>query len=79
MIQRIQTLYLLGSFVLIIAMFFFPLAELIDASGKAFQFIYRGIPSITEGEPAVFYAYPVAILLTIITLISLYNGLAKQH
>ena len=71
MIQRIQSLYLLGSFVLIGIMFFFPLAELIDRDGQAYQFLYRGIPALSEGAPAVFLAYPVAILLTIIVLISL--------
>ena len=71
MIQRIQSLYLLGSFILIAVMFFFPLAELVDTAGKTFQFFYRGIPAIAEGEPAIFNAYPVAILLSIIALISL--------
>ncbi|WP_461629767.1 DUF4293 domain-containing protein [Labilibaculum euxinus] len=70
MIQRIQSLYLFGSFILIAVMFFFPLAELVDASGAVYQFLYRGIPSLQEGEPAVFNAMPVAILLSIIALIS---------
>eukprot|EP01029_Cantina_marsupialis_P004690 TRINITY_DN1487_c0_g1_i1.p1 TRINITY_DN1487_c0_g1~~TRINITY_DN1487_c0_g1_i1.p1 ORF type:complete len:174 (-),score=9.28 TRINITY_DN1487_c0_g1_i1:3-524(-) len=71
MIQRIQSLYLLGSFILIAMMFFFPLAELIDASNVAYEFIYRGIPALVEGEPAVFNALPVAVLLSIIALIGL--------
>jgi len=68
MIQRVQTLYLLGVFVLIALMFFFPLAELIDSASQTYTFIYRGIPSLTEGEPMLFKAYPVAILLAIICL-----------
>ncbi|RUT80020.1 DUF4293 domain-containing protein [Ancylomarina longa] len=71
MIQRIQSLYLLGSFVLIVVMFFLPLAELIDAAGNTFTFLYRGIPAVKEGDPAIFNAYPVAILLSIIALITL--------
>lgn len=70
MIQRIQSLYLLGSFILIGIMFFFPLAEL-KAVGQTYEFLYRGIPAIAEGAPAIFIAYPVAILLAIIALISL--------
>jgi len=68
MIQRIQTLFLLGVFVLIALMFFFPLAELIDSASQTYTFIYRGIPSLTEGEPMLYKAYPVAILLVIISL-----------
>jgi len=68
MIQRIQTLYLLGVLVLIALMFFFPLAELIDAASQTYTFIYRGIPSLTDGEPMLFKAYPVAILLAVIIL-----------
>jgi hypothetical protein len=51
-------------------MFFFPLAELIDASGVVYEFLYRGIPALQEGEPLVFNAMPVAILLSVIALIS---------
>ncbi|RZT95660.1 uncharacterized protein DUF4293 [Ancylomarina subtilis] len=68
MIQRIQTLFLLGVLILISLMFFFPLAELIDPANISYSFIYRGIPSVIEGEPMLFKAYPVAILLTIIVL-----------
>lgn len=69
MIQRIQTLYLFGVFILIVLMFFFPLAELIDAATNlTYSFTYRGIPSLSDGEPMIFKAYPVAILLVIIVL-----------
>jgi len=71
MIQRIQSLYLFASFVLIAVMFFLPLAELVDVSGNTFTFLYRGIPAATEGQPVIFNALPVAILLSIIALISL--------
>ena len=64
MIQRIQSLFLLGSFILTGVMFFFPLAELTDSAGQVYKFSYRGIT-------AIFMAYPLAILLTVITLISL--------
>jgi len=68
MIQRVQTLYLLGVFILIALMFFFPLAELIDAANHTYSFLYRGIPSLNEGEPMLFKAYPIAILLAVIIL-----------
>lgn len=70
MIQRIQSLYLLVSFVLVEIMFFFPLAHLTSNKG-VYEFLYRGIPAIKEGEPALFVAYPVAILLGVIALVSL--------
>ncbi len=72
MIQRIQTLYLLGALILMTLMFFFPLAELVDSS-NLFFFTYRGIPSLTEGEPMLFEAYPIAILLLLIVLNSLFT------
>jgi hypothetical protein len=68
MIQRIQTLFLLGVLILMTLMFFFPLAELIDSVNDSYSFIYRGIPSLTEGEPMLFKAYPIAILLAVIVL-----------
>lgn len=70
MIQRMQSLYLLWSFILIEIMFFFPLAELVDASGTVYEFLYRGIPALKEGDPLIYNALPVAILLGIIGLIS---------
>ncbi|MGZ2368214.1 DUF4293 domain-containing protein [Ancylomarina sp. YFZ004] len=68
MIQRIQTLFLLGVLILMTLMFFFPLAELIDSVNNSYSFIYRGIPSLKEGEPMLFKAYPIAILLAVIVL-----------
>ncbi len=68
MIQRIQTLFLLGILILMTLMFFFPLAELIDSANQSYSFLYRGIPSLTDGEPMIFKAYPVAILLVVIVL-----------
>lgn len=68
MIQRIQTLFLLGVLILMTLLFFFPLAELIDSANNSYCFIYRGIPSLSEGEPMLFKAYPLAILLVIIIL-----------
>ena len=68
MIQRIQTLFLLGVLILMTLMFFFPLAELIGSAKISYTFIYRGIPSLEEGEPMLFKAYPIAILLLVIVL-----------
>ena len=68
MIQRIQTLFLLGVLVLMTLLFFFPLAELIVSASDSYLFIYRGIPSLKEGEPMLFNAYPIAILLLVIVL-----------
>tara|TARA_R110001583_G_scaffold99175_4_gene244468 strand:+ start:7372 stop:7833 length:462 start_codon:yes stop_codon:yes gene_type:complete len=68
MIQRIQTLFLLGVLILMTLLFFFPLAELIDSANNSYSFMYRGIPSLIEGEPMLFKAYPIAILLLVIVL-----------
>ena len=68
MIQRIQTLFLLGVLILMTLLFFFPLAELIDTANNSYSFIYRGIPSLKEGEAMLFKAYPIAILLLVIVL-----------
>ncbi len=68
MIQRIQSLYLLISFGLILSLFFIPFAELINETGESFLFLYRGLE--TEGK-MVFVVYPVAILTAIIALVNL--------
>ncbi|MFT5749502.1 MAG: hypothetical protein ACI93S_000763 [Ancylomarina sp.] len=68
MIQRIQTLFLLGVLILMTILFFLPLAELIDSANNSYSFIYRGIPSLKDGEAMLFKAYPIAILLLVIVL-----------
>ncbi len=69
MIQRIQSLFLLGALILIGFMFFFPLAKISTVAGEL-DFIYRGI-SQTSSPAIVFKAYPLAILLTIVGAINL--------
>ncbi len=68
MIQRIQSLYLLISFGLIVSLFFIPFAELINEAGDSYLFLYRGLES---GDKMVFMVYPVAILQTIIAFVGL--------
>ncbi len=69
MIQRIQSLYLLISFGLILSLFFIPFAELInETTDESFQFLYRGLES---GGKMVFVVYPVAILTAIIAFVNL--------
>jgi peptidoglycan/LPS O-acetylase OafA/YrhL len=42
MIQRIQSIYLLGAIVLLVLCFFYPIAELSIAEGDIFQFSMKG-------------------------------------
>lgn len=72
MIQRIQTIYLLLASVLTMLMFFLPVAELISTDGQLYTLNYRSI-SLTQANPPqqVLYTYPMAILFTLIMLLSI--------
>ena len=71
MIQRSQSIYLLIAVILIILMFFFPLAELLTADGQLYCFDFDGIWSLDTENKIVLNTIPVAILISIISLISL--------
>lgn len=68
MIQRIQSVFLLLSGLLMGSLFFFPLAVIQNKEGESFDFIYRGLIN-ADGE-SIFPALALAILLTIATLVS---------
>ncbi|MCG8582269.1 MAG: DUF4293 domain-containing protein [Bacteroidales bacterium] len=68
MIQRIQTLYLLLSGLLMGSLFFVPLAQIETETQEVFQFIYRGLTN-AEGE-TVTPTLALSILLTVATLVS---------
>lgn len=70
MIQRIQTIYLLATTVLIALIFVFPIAEYMDANNQIFQLNYLHFKSISENYIDTF-VLPITILVGIIPLISL--------
>lgn len=67
MIQRIQSIYLLLSGLLMGSMFFLPLAELANEN-ESFTFLYRGFED--SASELVMPTWALAILLTITTLLS---------
>lgn len=69
MIQRIQSLYLLLSGLLMGSLFFVPLAQIETDTQGVFQFIYRGLTN-AEGE-MVTPTLALSILLTVATVISI--------
>jgi len=72
MIQRIQTIYLLISLILILLMFWFPLAELFVDGNFQYLFLYRGIYNTTgEFDILAISSIPLAILFIIILILNL--------
>jgi len=69
MIQRVQTIYLILAEILLAAMFFLPLAQLITPEGKSFVLNWNGILS-SDGQ-LVLNAYPLAILLAAILILNI--------
>ncbi|WP_439185195.1 DUF4293 domain-containing protein [Carboxylicivirga taeanensis] len=67
MIQRIQTVYLLISGLLMGSLFFLPFAHLEAQAGELYNFMYRGL-SNTDGE-LVIPTLALAILITVATVI----------
>jgi hypothetical protein len=69
MIQRIQTLYLFASFILMLMLFFFPLAELLSPEGQIYAFRFDGL---YYKEPATLSVrtIPPIILLAVITALN---------
>jgi len=72
MIQRIQTVYLLLSMVLIFLVFIFPLSELLVNENLIYIFRYRGIYELTDNsEVLTIPSIPLSILLGVILIIIL--------
>ena len=67
MIQRIQTVYLLISGLLMASLFFLPFAQIETQTGELYNFMYRGLTN-ADGE-TVIPTLALAILLTVATVI----------
>jgi hypothetical protein len=70
MLQRIQTVYLLVVAILMGSMFFYPFAELLATDDQVFAYYFNGL-FIEGNKSAYFLTIPPAILLFIITLVSI--------
>lgn len=70
MIQRIQTVYLIGAFVLTMLLFFFPVAQLLDEGGTLYAFSVNGIYGL-QGEAGQMpvQQWPLVILLSIVLFV----------
>lgn len=72
MIQRIQTLFLLLSAVLIFLVFMFPLSELLVNENLIYIFRYRGIYEMADNaEILMIPSMPLAILFGIVLIINM--------
>jgi len=68
MIQRIQTLYLFISLILIMSLFFFPLSEILSSEGQLYTFQFDGLHYI-DHETVYIQTIPPIILLSVIVAI----------
>ena len=71
MIQRIQTVFLLGAVVSLAMMIFLPLAEILTDDGVYYTALSSGLRK--QGGEIVFPTMPVIILLVVTALMSLGN------
>ena len=69
MIQRIQTLYLFIAFVLMLLLFFFPLAEILSGEGQLYAFRFDGL-YYAGHETVYIQTVPTIILLSVIVAIT---------
>ena len=78
MIQRIQTLYLFVSFIGMLMMFFFPLAEILSSEGQIYTFRFDGLHYI-DHETVYIRTIPPIILLAVITAINFITIFLYKH
>ena len=71
MIQRIQTLFLLGAVVFLALMLFLPLAEILTVDGRVYSVLSMGL--MAEGGEAVVPTWPVLILILVTALMLFIN------
>jgi hypothetical protein len=72
MLQRIQSIYLLGALLLIAALFFVPFAEIIGGDGAIYVFDRAGVYLQEAKNPEIIYSgLPIMIFLVIILLVNL--------
>lgn len=69
MIQRIQSVYLLIAFLLILPMAIFPMAEIVSL-GSAYEFTALGLKNVANGE-IIYSGLPILILIILSMVISL--------
>jgi len=69
MIQRIQSVYLLATVVVLLMILVLPIATLVNAQSDSFTYLFYGIVN-SEGQIAL-QAFPLATLLVIMPIISL--------
>jgi len=72
MIQRIQSIFLLVSTLLLGSMFIYPFADLLGADGQLFIYNYNGL-SIENEEGLYLLTVPPIILLVITVFISFFS------
>ena len=71
MIQRVQSIYLFFSMILMILIFFFPIARLIGGENQTFLLNFSGIYKTNpDGHELIIGAIPLAIILIAIPVIS---------
>ncbi len=70
MIQRIQTLYLLGAIGLVICSFFLPVAELIGQDGTVYSLILQRMDTKNMGDLGGI-AFRIAQIVSVILVVSL--------
>ncbi len=71
MVQRIQTVFLLGAVISLAMMIFLPLAEILTDDGVYYTYISSGLRK--EGGDIVFPSMPVISLIVVTALLSLGN------
>lgn len=69
MIQRIQTLYLFISFILMLVLFFFPLAGILSSEGQLYTFQFDGLHYI-DHQTVYIQTIPPIILLSVIVAVN---------
>ena len=78
MIQRIQTLYLFISFILMLMMYFFPLAEILSSEGQLYTFRFDGLYYI-DHQSVYIQTVPTIILLSVIVAINFATIFFYKH
>ncbi|GET21885.1 DUF4293 domain-containing protein [Prolixibacter denitrificans] len=72
MLQRIQSIYLLGALLLIVALFFVPFAEIVGSDGSIYVFDKAGIYLQGAKDPEILYSgLAIQVFLGIIVLVNL--------
>jgi len=71
MIQRIQTIYLLATTVLIALIFVFPIAEYMDANNQIFQLNFLKLQSVNQKTVIEHFAFPITFFTGAISILSI--------